>query len=155
MTITKGNITTLAKMDGPEEQKAQIFRDLGDLDQYEILGEDVLIAIYAESNVLARIKGPDGKEVQLFRTDNRTTESRYQGKAGVIVAIGPTAFQYHNNGQPYEGTRPEVGDWVVSYPSDGREMFLRAAGSRGEGVTCRKLHWSSIFMRVSDPRVVY
>lgn len=155
MAITKGNITTLAKLSGPDEQKTRIFEDLGDLDQYDILGEDVVVAVYAESNVLSRITGPDGKVIELIGTDNRTTESRYQGKCGLIVKMGPTAFQFHNNGQPYEGKRPEVGDWVAFWPSDGRELFLRAAGSRGEGVTCRKLHWSSIFMRVADPRVVY
>ena len=155
MAMIKGNITTLAKLDGPEAQKTKIFDDLGDLAQYEVLGEDIIVAIYAESNVLAEFKGPDGKPFQLIGTDNRTTESRYQGKTGVIVAMGPTAFQFHNNGQPYDGIKPAVGDWVVFWPSDGRELWLRDAKSKGEGVTCRKVHWSSIVMRVSDPRVVH
>lgn len=155
MTIAKGNITTLAKLSGPDEQKAKIFEGLGDLGQYEILDDNVLVAVYAESNVLSRIKTHDGKTVELIGTDNRTTESRYQGKCGVIVKKGPTAFKYHNNGQLYEGIEPKVGDWVAFWPSDGRELFLRDSGSRGEGVTCRKLHWSSIFMRVADPRVIY
>ena len=155
MAITRGNITTLAKLDGPDAQKAQIFHDLGDLKQYEILGEDIIVAIYAESNVLAEFKGPDGNPFKLIGTDNRTTESRYQGKVGMIVLMGPTAFQFHNNGQPYDGIRPTVGDWVVFWPSDGRELFLRDAKSKGEGVTCRKLPWTSVVMRVSDPRVVH
>jgi hypothetical protein len=155
VTITKGNITTLAKLDGPEEQKQQIFKDLGDLAQYELLGEDVLVAVYAESNVLSQVKTHTGEVVKLYGTDNRTTESRYQGKVGLIIKMGPVAWKYHNNGQLNEGIIPSVGDWVAFYPSDGRELYLRGVGSKGEGVTCRKLHWTSIFMRVPDPRVVH
>lgn len=155
MTIARGNITTLAKLSGPDEQKAKIMEGLGDLAQYDVLDDQVIVAVYAESNVLSTIKTNDGKTVQLYGTDNRTTESRYQGKVGLIVKKGPTAFKWHNNGQLYEGKEPAVGEWVVFWPSDGRELFLRSSGSKGEGVTCRKLHWSSIFMRVADPRVVY
>lgn len=156
MTILKGNITSLAKLAGPDEQKARIFEDLGDLSQYEILDDHVLVAVYAESNVISRVTTAEGKVVELVGTDNRTTESRYQGKAGLLIKKGPTAFKWHNNGQLYEGIEPQVGDWVVFTPADGREIWLRDAGQmKKEGVTCRRFHWSSIFMRVSDPRVVY
>jgi hypothetical protein len=151
----KGNITTLSKLSGPEEQKAQIFKDLGDLSQYELLDDHVIVAIYAESNVLASGKRADGTSYTLIGTENRSTESRYQGKCGVLISKGPTAFKYHNNGAAYEGVIPEIGDWVVFYPSDGRELFLHGLHGKGENVTCRKFHWQSISMRVTDPRVVY
>ena len=151
----KGNITTLAKLDGPEDQRRQIFKDLGNLEQYQLLDDDVVVAIYAESNVLAAGKRADGSVYQLVGTDNRTTESRYQGKVGVLVVKGPTAFKFYNNGQPYEGITPDIGDWVVFWPSDGRELFLSDLDTKDHNVTCRKFHWASIKMRVSDPRIVY
>lgn len=150
----KGSITTLAKLEGPDEQKDHIFDLLGDLRQYELLDDQVIIATYAESNVLAAGKRADGTSYQLIGTDNRSTESRYQGKVGVLAAMGPNAFKWHNNGQAYEGTKPEVGDWVVFWPSDGRELFLRHRNAK-EAVSCRRFHWSCIGMRVNDPRVVY
>ena len=150
----KGNIVTLAKLDSPDDQKKLIFETLGDLDQYELLGEECLIALYAESNVLSRVKDVTGKTVELISTENRATESRYQGKAALLVKIGPTAFRYHNNGQPYEGLAPKVGDWVVVMSSDGREIFLRDSATK-EFACCKRVHWSCIFMRVADPRCVH
>jgi hypothetical protein len=153
----KGNIIKLSELDGPDAQKKQILEDLGDLAQYEVLDEECIIAIYAESNVLSRIKDNTGKTIELVGTQNRATESRYQGKAGLLVKIGPQAFRFHNNGQNYEGVIPRFGDWVVSYPQDGREIALRRADAPSglEWVTCRRIHWRSIFMRVKDPRVIY
>lgn len=151
----KGNITALAKLDNPEQQKTQILETLGDLDQYQLLDDECLIAVYAESNVLSRITDATGKTVELVGTDSRTTESRYQGKVGLLVKIGPTAFTYHNNGQAYAGVRPEVGDWVVSHASDGREIWLRGIDSHAPWVTCRRIKWDRIVMRVTDPRVVH
>lgn len=157
MSGHKGNIATLARLEGPEAQKKSILTALGDLDQYQLLDEECLIAIFAESNVLSRVKNAvTGEMVELIGTDNRANESRYQGKAGLLVKAGPVAFKYHNNGQPYDGERPEVGDWVVSYPQDGREIWLRGMDApRGtEWVCCRRIHWNRIFMKVADPRVV-
>jgi hypothetical protein len=155
----KGSLTTLSKLSGPEAQKQKIFEDLGDLDQYELLDDQVLIAVYVESNVLSEVKGPDGKIVKLFGTENRAIESRFQGKAALIVKMGPTAFKWHNNGQAYEGIAPAMGDWVVVQANEGREIGLRGMHAKslgqGEFVICRRVHWSAIGMRVSDPRVVH
>jgi len=155
--MAKSNLYKLADMSGPEAQKKSIFHDLGDLSRYQILDDDILIATYASSNVIAEIKGPDGKPIQLFGTDNLKKENQYQSKAGLVVAVGPTAFRYHNNGQPYEGLKVKVGDWVVIHPNDGREIFLKdfTNPSIKERVACRKVHYSSILMKVDDPRLVY
>lgn len=151
----KSSIHKLAQLDGPEQQKQQILKDLGDLDQYEVLDEMVLIAVYAESNVVSRVKDPTGRIVELVGTDNQTAESRFQGKVGLLVKMGPTAFKYHKNGQPYEGTKPDAGDWVVmNSPHDGREIGMRDINSTGEWVLCRRVPWDLITMRVPDPRVV-
>lgn len=150
----KGNIIALSKLDGPEEQKAEIFRHLGDLDQYELLDDECLVATYAESNILSQGKDIHGKEYKIIGTDNRAAESRYQGKAVLLVKMGPTAFQWHNNGQEYTGIKPKVGDWVVIHPSDGREIFLHDPSFYGEKVSCRRLKSLCIFMRVRDPRAV-
>lgn len=155
--MAKSTIYKLAELDTVEEKKKQIFDDLGDLSDIELLDDDLLIATYVESEVLSQVKGPDGQIVKLYGTQNKTQEARYQGKAYLVVAMGPTCFRFHNNGQPYEGRTVKVGDWVVANPSDGREIFLKNPKSTtsGDYVACRRIHWSNILMRVKDPRRVY
>ncbi|TXH16123.1 MAG: hypothetical protein E6R03_06065 [Hyphomicrobiaceae bacterium] len=154
--MTKATLYKLSELDGPEKQKQQIFKDLGNLKDFELLDEDILVATYARSDVIAEVMGPDGKAVKLYGTDNRKQEDRWQGKAALVVAMGPTAFRYHPNGQPYEGKSVKIGDWVVIHPSDGREIFLKDPKATGNDfVACRRVHWASILMRVDDPRRVY
>lgn len=154
MAITKSNVTALSKLDGPAEQKREILKVLGDLKQYELLDDECLLATYVESNVLSEVRRADGEIVKLYGTENRATESRYQSKAFLLVKSGPTAFRYHNNGQAYEGIVPTVGDWVVIHSADGRELFLGDTKA-DTGVSCRRIKWDRIFMRVADPRAVH
>lgn len=151
--MAKSSIDQLAKLDGPEAVRQQVFKDLGDLDQYDILDEDVLFALYVPSNVLASGVDATGKKFQLIGTDNNTAETRYQGKVGILIKSGPNAFKYHNNGQPYEGTVPQEGDWIIVTASDGREIFLKDTSAK-EYVACRRIPWTGIKMRVKDPRTV-
>lgn len=156
--MAKATIYDLAKLSGPDKQKQKIFDDLGNMKDFELLDDDVLVATYVDSEVAASGKRADGSQFVLYKPESATTEARYQGKAALVVALGPTAFKYHNNGQPYEGKAVKVGDWVVIHPSDGREIYLKdpkAIGTSSKYVACRRIHWSSILMRVDDPRRVY
>lgn len=152
----KASIVSLSKLDEPDEQKKAIFKTLGDLDQYEMLDEELLIALYAKPNVLAAGKRSDGSTYQLVGTDNDTIEaSRYQGKIGLLITKGPSAYKYHPNGQPYQGIEPEIGDWLISRASDGREIWLKDLRNMGaEYVCCRRIHWTLVGMRITDPRTV-
>ena len=154
--MSKASIVSLSKLSGPEQQKRELFKSLGDLAQYDMLDEELLIALYAAPNVLASGKRADGTTYQLVGTDNAAIENtRYQGKIGCLVKAGPQAFKYHLNGQPYAGVVPEVGDWLVTRASDGREIWLRdIAVNGGEYVCCRRIHWNLVGMRVADPRTV-
>lgn len=157
--MATSTIHKLAKLDGPSEQKKQILADLGDMSEFELLDDDILIATYVDSAVAASGKRADGTSYQILKPDQTTSEARWQGKVALVVAIGPTAFSYHANGQPYEGKKLKVGDWVVIHPADGREIFLRNASKGKETsqdyVACRRIHWKSILMRVKDPRRIY
>ena len=152
----KASIVSLSKLGSPEQQKAEIFKSLGNLNQYEMLDEEVLLAIYAKPNVLSAGLRQDGTKYELVGTDNDAIEaSRYQGKIGLLVKKGPAAFQVRPNGQPYDGLVPEVGDWLVSRASDGREIWLKDIKATGnEYVCCRRIHWNLVGMRVADPRTV-
>ena len=154
--MARHDLIARSKMDDPEDQKDAIFERLGNLDQYEMLDDEVLTAIYAPSNTLFKATGPDGKVVELVGTDNQTSEFQWQGKIGCVVKVGPTAFKYHMNGQPYEGLAVQRGDWVLYFIADSRELHLRGAELDGKGdyVICRRLSSLNIKMRIKDPRTV-
>ena len=154
MTLVRTNLKTLSEAATPDEQKDLILANLGDLDQYDMLDDDVLVALYGGSNILSTIKTHDGKTVQLVGTDQRTSEQRFQGKAGLLIKAGPTAWRYMPNGQPYEGDVPKPGDWLAFYAHDGREIAFKDLKAR-EHVICRLLKPASIKMRLTDPRLVY
>lgn len=156
--MAKATIYSLAKLDGPEKQKQQIFKDLGNMKDFELLDDDILVATYVDSEVAASGKRADGTSFVLYKPESSTQEAKFQSKAALVVAMGPTAFKYHPNGQLYEGKSIKVGDWIVIHPSDGREIYLKdptAMGTNCNYVACRRIHWSSILMRVDDPRRVY
>ncbi len=150
----KSDVYTRSEMIEPEEQKEAIFDGLGDLDQYEMLDEEILVGLYVPSNVAASGTDVNGKKFNIILPENQTAEVRFQGKIGCVVKMGPAAFKYHNNGQPYEGIIPEKGDWVVFKAADATgEIFLKDLKAQ-EYINCRRFHWSSIKMRVKDPRAV-
>lgn len=149
----KSDLIARSQLETDEQQKEAIFKGLGDLDQFEILDEDVLLALYAPSNVAAAGRRADGSEYKILMTQNNTAEARYQAKIGLVVKVGPSAFKYHQNGQPYEGTIPQKGDWVIFRIADGHEIFLKDPDAP-EFVNCNRIHWSNIKMRVTNPRTV-
>ncbi len=154
MSIARNNLVKLSELSGPEQQKKEIYKALGDLSQYEILDEDLLVAVYVQSNVLANIKGPDGKMIELVGTQKKTDTDRYEGKAALLIKKGPNAFKFHPNGQPYEGIVPDDGDWLLMYAHDGRDIHLKDK-SASDGVLCRLVHFKSIRMKLSDPRIAF
>lgn len=142
-----------SQLESDKDQQRVIFKALGDLDQYELLDEDVLLALYVPSNVAASGKCADGTEYKIFTTQNNTAETRYQGKIGVFIKAGPSAFKFYPNGQEYQGIVPKRGDWMVFRIADGHEIFLKDE-SASEFVNCNRIHWSQIKMRVTNPKAV-
>lgn len=153
--MLKSSILTLGQMTDPEDQKAKIFEDVGPMDdgEYDILDDHVLVATYVTPDTM-QMKGPDGRLVDFKFTDRKASESQFQGKAALVLKKGPTAWRYLNNGQPYEGIVPDVGDWVVINPSDGREVAIKSTEGR-EHVMCRCVPALAIRQRVKDPRRIW
>ncbi len=56
-------------------------------------------------------------------------EDRFQGKAALVVAMGPNAFKDDGVAQ-FGGVAPAVGDWVFVRPSDGMEFFYNGCSLR-------------------------
>jgi len=131
---------------------AKALRDAaGDLHEIEVFHNLVLAATYiAPPKVL---KGPNGEDVQLHLPDRSLAEDRFQGKAYLVLQVGPTAFK-DAAGVAFGGKTVKPGDWIVARPSDGFELFKGDAGSK-EGASVRLFEDVHIKGRISDPTVIY
>ena len=106
-----------------------------------IFGPRVLIALAP-----SRGKSKGG----IIFTDKAKDEGRWQGKAGLVLKLGVTAFQYDPRypSYPWEGPKPKVGSWVHFFNSDSREIGIG-------GVACRYIWDSDILGLVTDPAAVW
>jgi hypothetical protein len=86
----------------------------------------------------------------ILRPDNNLAEGRYQGKVGMILGWGPSAFKYDPQYPSYEwdGPKPSVGDFVCYRTSDAWEVGIN-------GVSCRFILDACIKGRVTDIEVVW
>lgn len=81
---------------------------------------------------------------KLYLPDNTTQESMYQGKVGLVVSLGPVAF----DDPQFGGLEIEEGDWVVYRAADGWQLTMN-------GQHCRVLRDTEIRARVASPAIVY
>lgn len=73
------------------------------LPSVRVLGARVLVAVYVRPNMT---------KSGLFLTAKTTDEDRYQGKVGLVLAMGPIAFE-DDASHRFGTVKPKVGDWVV------------------------------------------
>ena len=124
----------------------------GDLSDYEVFHNLVLVATYIPPN--KTFKGPDGELIEFHRPDSALAEERFQGKAGLVLKVGPCAFQ-DDGSVKFGGLSAVRGDWVLYRPSDGFELFIRDRRSSNEGLSCRLIEDVFVRGRVSDPSLIY
>jgi co-chaperonin GroES (HSP10) len=132
-----------------EDPKEAIYMALGHaMDGFEPFANKVLVATYIQ---------PETTSGGIILPDRTLLENRFQGKAYLVIALGPLAFVNDNIAQfgPYaRGEELEVkeGDWLLANPSDGIEFF----GVEGQsGVSCRVFEDTRFWSRVDDPSKVY
>lgn len=135
-------LRTLEYTKGVDDPKEVILAALkGHLDKVETLyGSRVLVATAPAMTKIGSI----------YTTDKSKDESRFQGKAGLLLRVGPTAFKYDPRYPSYEweGSCPLVGNWVYYWNSSLREIGIG-------GVSCRIGYDSDIIGVVSDPEAIY
>ena len=116
----------------------EIFAGVGDLKKFELFGNQVLIGIY---------KRPEKTKSGLYLADATRQEDEYQGKAGLVLALGPSAFVSDDN-YDFKGQSVKVGDWVAIFVSDGRKLFVNEQ-------LCRIVEDQHIRLRIPAPDAVY
>jgi co-chaperonin GroES (HSP10) len=123
------------KMRHARDPAEETFEKLGDLSGFNVLNNYVLYAIYERPLVTAS---------GIHITQSAAAEDEYQGKAGLIVAVGPMVNDEHE----IRGFKLERGNWIAVRPSDGWAIKVN-------GVLCRMINEKSIHMVVPSPDSVF
>lgn len=115
-----------------------ITNKLGSLDDWTVLFSNVLLATY----IL-----PEKTIGGIIRPQSNISQDVWQGKVGLILKLGETAFKYDG---PYEyvGRKPKVGEYVMCHSSDPREVGIN-------GQSCKIVDSSLCRMIVPDPDALY
>jgi co-chaperonin GroES (HSP10) len=125
----------LGKMKHEVDPREEIIRQLPDLKHVEVFNNMVLVAVYER---------PDKTASGIILTGNTKDEDKYQGKAALIIKLGPIA----NEANASRGGELAVGDWIAIRPSDGWAVTINQK-------LCRLLAETSVHMRIPSPDVVY
>jgi co-chaperonin GroES (HSP10) len=132
-------------MEHEVDPREEILQRVGELKDVEVFGNDILIAVYMR---------PQKTKSGIILTDNMRGEDAFQGKVGLIVKMGPTAY-LDEDGEKFRDIKEK--DWVVFRASDGWPVTLNAANSVSskDAVICRIITDINIRMRVSSPDAIY
>lgn len=125
-------------MDHAVDPKQKLLEDLGDLSTVEIFNNQILVAVYIRPN-----KTKSG----IYLSDQSREEDKVQGKVGLVVKKGPSAFVDDAN-EWFKDISVELNDWVVFRPSDGWSITVN-------NVLCRMIDDTAIRGKVDVPDRVW
>ena len=124
----------------------------GDMNDYDVFHNLVLVATYVPPAKV--FKGPGGEDILFHKSDKSLDEDRFQGKAHLVLKVGPIAFK-DDGAVKFGGVTVKPGEWVVVRPSDGFEVFIRDRRTVNEGISVRYVEDVFIRGRVTDPSLIY
>ena len=90
---------------------------------------------------------PQKTKSGIYLTSQTVDEDKIQGKVGLVVKIGPTAF-VDSSDQWIKGIDIDENDWLVFRPSDGWSITIN-------NVLCRILDDTNVRGRISHPDMVW
>ena len=125
-------------MQHDEDPAKAIFKQVGDLKDFTIYGNQILLGVYER---------PEKTKAGVFLSDTTRKEDQFQGKAALVLKMGPSAFVSDDQYNFREQT-VKPGDWVAVFVSDGRKLVVR-------GTLCRLVEDHHIRLRIPQPDVIY
>lgn len=120
------------------DPKQEILDALGDIDDYKVFHNEIVVAVYLR---------PEKTKSGIILTDRHRDEDRYQSKVGLVVKLGPEAFN-DPEGTWFKGVKVGLHDWVVFKPSDGWNQTVN-------GVLCRALKDVNVRGSIPHPDMVW
>lgn len=125
-------------MNHDEDPRDKITQALGDISGFKLLNNQVLVAVYVR---------PEKTKSGIYLSDKYRDEDRSQGKIGLLVSHGPSAFN-DQSGEWFGDNKFEIGSWLVFRPSDGWPVTVN-------GVLCRILSDTQIKGIADNPDRVW
>jgi len=125
-------------MDHAVDPKQKLLEDIGDISNVEIFNNQILVAVYVR---------PQKTKSGIYLSDQSREEDKIQGKVGLVVKKGPSAFVDEAN-EWFKDVSVEVNDWVVFRPSDGWSITVN-------NVLCRMIDDTAIRGKVDAPDRVW
>lgn len=122
------------------DPKDALLAQIGDLSDLDLFYNQVLCAIYTMPNDAKTLGG-------LIVPTKTRDESIYQGRAGLVVKLGPQAFVDDETTKFY-GQKADVGDWVFCRPSEGQLIEIN-------GNAMRIFRDTQILGRIPNPDCVW
>ena len=65
------------------DPKATLLNALGDIDDYKVFHNEIVVAVYIR---------PEKTQSGIYLPDSHRDEDRHQSKVGLVVKVGPEAF---------------------------------------------------------------
>lgn len=131
-------MTVAMRMHHTRDAVQEILDEVGTIDDFEVFGADVLVAIY---------KRPEKTAGGVFLADTTRHEDKWQGKVGLVLKVGPAAFK-DDDKTSFHGVTVAVGDWVFFRVSDGWSLTVNKRD-------CRMLQDVHIKGRIPRPDYVW
>jgi co-chaperonin GroES (HSP10) len=125
-------------MEHDTDPAKKIIAEIGDLSTVELFNNQILVATYIR---------PQKTKSGIYLTDKTTDEDRYQSKVGLVVKMGPSAFEDNAEGW-FKGEEFNLNDWLVFRSSDGWNVTVH-------GVLCRILTDTQVKGRVNNPDEIW
>jgi len=125
-------------MEHEVDPKKKILDEIGNISTFEIFNNNILVAVYQR---------PAKTKSGIYLTDKTTEEDRFQSKVGLLVKMGPRAFEPNEEGW-FDGVKFELSDWITFRPSDGWNITVN-------GVLCRMLSDTQVRGRSKHPDEVW
>ncbi|API52863.1 hypothetical protein BMW22_15670 [Rhizobium leguminosarum] len=122
----------------PQSTQTEITAAIGDISSLEIMHNQILVGIWMR---------PERTAGGIILTEKTVDEDKWQGKVGLVLKVGPTAF-VNDNANDFKGQSLSVGDWVIYRTSDGFSIDVN-------GTHCRLLEDVHIKGRTNDPSIIY
>ena len=149
MSVVRAKLSEIADHADP---RRALLRAVGDVSGIEVFHNLVLVATYIKPP--RKIKRDDGTEYEFQWSDQTLAEDRFQGKAALVLKVGPLAFK-DDAVAKFGGATVKPGDWVMVNPSNGTEFFKVDDSAAATGTSCRLFEDVHIKARIADPALIY
>ena len=126
------------RMEHDVDPKKKILDEIGDVNDIGVFNNQILVAIYMR---------PEKTKSGILLSGNTRDEDRYQGKVGLVLKKGATAFVDPDH-KWFVDTNVNVGDWVYFRVNDGWSINVH-------GVSCRMLEDTDVRGSTQYPDAIW